>query len=215
MNKRELLAVLGLPDAFENFTPVEGTKLWGWNGDRPIFPALVQDIKPKLVIEVGSWMGLSAANLAQSCQHLGLDTAVICIDTWLGSKEHWRDPDLLKHLELKNGYPDFYKRFLTNMVNSEVGDRVVPLPMPSQIGASYLKDFPEVRAELIYIDGSHDEKDVYDDLSAYWDILAPGGVVFGDDWPWDSVANAVKGFCAGVGVPYQVNDINWIIRKPF
>jgi hypothetical protein len=32
MNKQELLNTLGLPDAFKDFVPVEGTKLWGWNG---------------------------------------------------------------------------------------------------------------------------------------------------------------------------------------
>ena len=214
MNKSSLLTTLGLPDAFQGFVPVEGTRLWGWNGDRPIFPALIQQLKPSLIIEVGSWMGLSAVNLAGSSKAIGLtDTSVICIDTWLGSKEHWRDPSLVGHLELQNGYPTFYKRFLSNVANVGLSDMVVPLPMPSQIGASYLKDF-DLRAELIYIDGSHDEKDVYDDLTAYWDLLSPGGVVFGDDWPWDSVANAVKAFCASVGVPYQVNDINWIIRKP-
>lgn len=214
MNKKELLEKLRLPDAFENFTPVPNTKLWGWNGDRRIFPALIQQVKPKLIIEVGSWMGLSAANMANSCVALEMkDTTVVCVDTWLGSKEHWRDPELLKHLELENGYPTFYKRFLTNMVQAGVKDLIVPVPMPSQIGASFLKDF-QLQADMIYIDGSHDEKDVFDDLTAYWDLLSPGGVVFGDDWPWDSVSNAVKAFSAFAGVPYTVDDINWIIRKP-
>jgi predicted O-methyltransferase YrrM len=76
-----------------------------------------------------------------------------------------------------------------------------------------LKDFPDVKADLIYIDGSHDEKDVYDDLSVYWDLLSPGGVVFGDDWPWEQVSNAVKAFCADKGRAYQVHDINWLIQK--
>ncbi len=213
MNKQELLKTLSLPDAFEGFVPVEGTKLWGWNGDRQIFPALIQQLKPSLIIEVGSWMGQSAANMGSSCKALGLtNTSVVCIDTWLGSKEHWRDPNLVGHLELQNGYPTFYRRFLTNMVQAGVSDIVVPLPMPSQIGASYLKDF-NLQAELIYIDGSHDEKDVYDDLTAYWDILHPGGVVFGDDWPWTSVSNAVKAFCAEKGCVYSIHDINWLIRK--
>ena len=98
MNKQELLNTLGLPDAFKDFVPVEGTKLWGWNGDRQIFPALIKQLKPSLIIEVGSWMGLSAANMATSCKALGLnDTAVVCVDTWLGSKEHWRDPNLVGH----------------------------------------------------------------------------------------------------------------------
>lgn len=214
MSKQELLKTLNLSDAFVDFVPLENTKLWGWNGDREIFPALIQQLRPSLIIEVGSWMGQSGVNMARSCKALGLtNTTVICIDTWLGSKEHWRDPNLVQHLELENGYPTFYRRFLSNVKNADVAEFVVPVPMPSQIGASYLKDF-KLQAELIYIDGSHDEKDVYDDLTAYWDLLSPGGVVFGDDFPWDSVSNAVKAFCASEGVPYQVADINWIIRKP-
>jgi predicted O-methyltransferase YrrM len=213
MKKNELLKMFDWKDPFDGFVTVPETKLFGWNGDRQIFPALIQQLKPSLIIEVGSWMGLSAANMAASCKALGLnDTAVVCVDTWLGSKEHWRDPNLVGHLELQNGYPTFYRRFMTNMVQAGVSDVVVPVPMPSQIGASYLKDF-KLQAELIYIDGSHEEKDVYDDLTAYWDLLHPGGVVFGDDFPWESVANAVKAFCAEKGCVYTVHEINWIIRK--
>jgi predicted O-methyltransferase YrrM len=213
MKKNELLKMFDWGDPFDGFVTVPETKLFGWNGDRQIFPALIQQLKPSLIIEVGSWMGLSAANMAASCKALGLnDTAVVCVDTWLGSKEHWRDPNLVGHLELQNGYPTFYRRFMTNMVQAGVSDVIVPVPMPSQIGASYLKDF-KLQAELIYIDGSHEEKDVYDDLTAYWDLLHPGGVVFGDDFPWESVANAVKAFCAEKGCVYTVHEINWIIRK--
>lgn len=213
MKKNELLKMFDWKDPFDGFVTVPETKLFGWNGDRQIFPALIQQLKPSLIIEVGSWMGLSAANMAASCKALGLnDTAVVCVDTWLGSKEHWRDPNLVGHLELQNGYPTFYRRFMTNMVQAGVSDVIVPVPMPSQIGASYLKDF-KLQAELIYIDGSHEEKDVYDDLTAYWDLLHPGGVVFGDDFPWESVANAVKAFCAEKGCVYTVHEINWIIRK--
>lgn len=214
MKKTELLSVLGLDDPFKGFTPKEGTKLWGWNGDRPIFPKLVEDIKPKLVIEVGSWMGQSSVNLASSLKRSGLeDSALICIDTWLGSQEHWSDPALRAHMELENGYPTFYKRFMTNVWNAECADKVVTLPMPSQVAASYLRGYKHLKADLIYIDGSHAEKDVYDDLTAYWELLAPGGAIFGDDWTWDSVSNAVKAFCAGVGTQYTVHEINWIIRK--
>jgi len=213
MKKQELLSKLGLEDPFTGFQPKEDTKLWGWNGDRAIFPQLVSDLKPKQVIEVGSWMGLSSVNLASSLKRFGLtESSLICIDTWLGSQEHWQDPTLRPHLELENGFPTFYKRFMSNVVKTECSDVVLPLPMPSLIGASYLKA-NGVKADLIYIDGSHDEKDVYADLTAYWELLNPGGAIFGDDWPWDSVSNAVKAFCAGTGAPYHVHEINWIIRK--
>lgn len=216
MNKKQLLEVFGLPDPFEGFSVVPDTKLWGWNGDRELFTELIVDVKPSLIIEVGSWMGQSASTMARACQMNPEteDTVVICVDTWLGSKEHWRDPELIHHLELVNGYPTFFLRFMTNMVNAGVQDNIVPVPMPSQIAASYLKDF-SLKADLIYIDGSHDEKDVYDDLYAYWDLLAPGGSVFGDDWSWRTVSDAVKAFSACIGVPYQALDtVNWVIRKP-
>lgn len=213
MNKKELLEKLQIPDAFKGFQVLEDTKLWGWNGDRPIFPELVRTIKPKVVIEVGSWMGLSATNLAKSMEHLGMsDSVLLCVDTWLGSREHWNDPELRQHLELENGRPTFYKRFLSNIKKAKLEDWVVPLNLPSRIAGTFLND-KGVKAELIYLDGSHLDRDVFEDLMLFWELLEPGGAVFGDDWPWESVQDGVKAFCAEVGVPYSVHEINWIIRK--
>lgn len=214
MKKQELLKMFALPDAFDNFTPKENTPLIGWNGNRPIFPLLIQEIKPKLIIEVGSWYGQSAVNMGLSCNQLGLeDTSIICIDTWLGSEEHWKDPELLKLMELENGYPTFQKRFLSNIVNNKLQDKILPLPMPSQIAASYLSSFG-LKAQLIYIDGSHQEKDVYEDLMAYWELLDNNSVILGDDATWDTVMNAVKAFSSEKGILFQqLDQVNWIVRK--
>lgn len=213
MNKQEVLKVLGLADPFAGFSPVPDTKLWGWNGDRAIFGRLVKEVRPALVIEVGSWLGQSAVTMAVACAAEGLPAALVCVDTWLGSLEHWRQPDLRQHLELVNGYPTFYRRFLSNMVTSGVHGRVVPMPMPSTIAARFLKA-AGVQAQLIYLDGSHDEKDMLSDLNDYWELLSPGGIIFGDDWPWESVARAVKAFCASrSGLGYRLDAINWMIRK--
>ena len=215
MNKTELLKDLGLIDPFEGFAPNPDTKLWGWNGGAPIFGALVKELKPKLVIEVGSWMGQSACNIASTLKSEGLaDTsALVCVDTWLGSLEHWQDPALKPHLQLRHGFPTFYYTYLSNVANFGVSDVVVPLPMPSSIAALYLKS-AKVQADMLYVDGSHEQKDVYNDLEAYWPLVAPGGVLFGDDWPWDGVAAAVKAFSAEVGAPYTVHGgVFWMFRK--
>lgn len=86
--KTQLLNLLRADDPFDNFEKVEGIELWGWNGDSPIFKYIINQVKPKLIVEVGSWMGQSACTMAAALKELNLDAAVICIDTWLGSKEH-------------------------------------------------------------------------------------------------------------------------------
>jgi len=211
--KEEILSALNLEDPFKGFEKKEGVQLWGWNGDSPIFPYLIDQVKPKVIIEVGSWMGQSACTMGKHLKEKNMDAAVICIDTWLGSKEHWTDMNFRNFLELQNGYPQFYKNFLTNVMNQEVQDYIIPIPLPSSIGCELLKDL-NLKADMIYVDGSHSYKDVLDDLNNYWELLnAQGGIIFGDDWPWDSVSSAVKDFCKAKNINFQVGGINWIIQR--
>lgn len=212
MKKSELLTKFGMEDPMKGFEPLPDTQLWGWNGDAPLLPAIVAEVKPKLLIEIGSWMGQSGVHFAKAVKELQLDCSVICVDTWLGSVEHWMDPNLRPKLELVNGYPSFYKRFLTNVKNAAVEDVVLPLPMPSLIAANFLKE-NKIMADVIYVDGSHDQNDVFNDLSAYWKLLNDGGILFGDDWPWDSVREAVQAFAAEVGQPVLQQGVHWIFRK--
>lgn len=214
MNKKEVLKRLGnLPDAFEDFVPIPNTKLIGWNGDLPIFGELIKEIKPKLIIEVGSWYGQSSANMANALKMLGLeDSVLICVDTWLGSSDHWLDPNLRELLEFKNGMPTFYNRFLTNMINAEVQDWVVPFPLPSSIAATILKE-SKLKAELVYLDGSHECSDVYNDLLNYWDLLELNGYLLMDDADWSGPMDAVKAFSAEKGITYRIIGTKCLLHK--
>jgi predicted O-methyltransferase YrrM len=165
-----------------------------------------------LVIEIGAWMGRSTCTIADALRRAKSDACVLTIDTWLGSAKHWMNPKNRPHLELKNGYPTFYRRFLSNVVAAGNAGLIVPLPMPSQVAAQFLKG-ANLRAQLIYIDGSHDEKDVYDDLSAFWPLLVSDGVIFGDDFTWMSVERAVRRFSADRRILFEVDGLHWILRK--
>lgn len=214
MRKNELLQKLNLPNAFEHFDADKNSVLWGWNGDVPAFEGLIQELLPTLIIEVGSWLGQSTSTMAQALKRHGLEnSSILAIDTWLGSQEHWSNPEHREHLGLEFGYPTLYRRFLSNMKNATSEDKIVPLPLPSLIAARYLSS-KGVVAELIYIDGSHDEKDVYDDLSAYWELLARGGIIFGDDWSiFDSVNRAVTRFAQEKSLQVEINGFHWRMRK--
>ncbi len=95
--------------------------------------------------------------MARICREAGLQTKIICVDTWLGSQEHWRagrDHDWFRSLKLRHGYPQIYFTFLANVARHEMQDMIVPLPMPSDIAAEIIAA-QHLSFDLIYIDAAH------------------------------------------------------------
>jgi predicted O-methyltransferase YrrM len=189
----------------------------GWGGTLPIFSELISTVKPRLIIEVGSWKGQSAITMAKTVKELKLDCKIICVDTWLGALEFW---DWEKHtpernLLQKNGYPQIYYQFLSNVVHDNVQDIITPFPNTSSIAARYFKN-QKVTADLIYIDASHDEEDVYLDIQNYIGLLSPHGIIFGDDYiGWDGVNKAVNRFIKDHNKKLETSGIHWkIINCP-
>jgi hypothetical protein len=190
----------------------------GWNGAHPALTRLVAELRPKIILDIGVWKGQSTLTLAQALRDQGLDGAVIAIDTWLGSPEHWnpeRTQFGLAELRLKRGYPRLYEVFRRNVVRSRLSDYVVPLPQTSLNAAEILRRCG-TWAQLIHVDAAHDYDNVLADCRAYWDLLDRGGVMIGDDYAddWPGVRAAADTFCREVGVSLQVDHPKWIARKP-
>lgn len=192
--------------------------LQGWHGTSDVFKTLIEKTKPSIIIEAGTWKGQSAVTMANHVKNLNLQTRIYCVDTWLGALEFWSDDPNINNKEernllQKNGYPQIYYQFLSNVVHSGVQDIILPFPSTTLIAARYFKR-KNVKAELIYIDASHDEEDVYADLRNYYDLLSDGGIMFGDDIHWHGLENAVRYFCNEKGLSYTVEEDNfWIIQK--
>jgi predicted O-methyltransferase YrrM len=188
----------------------------GWNGDHNFFHKIIDDVKPSLIVEVGTWKGLSAINMGKHILHKQMETKIICIDTWLGAIEFW---DSLagtneRNLLLKNGYPQIYYQFLSNVVHNGLQDVILPFPNTSDNGFRYLSA-KNLIPDLIYIDASHEEEDVYRDVKNYYSVLKKGGVIFGDDFNnWVGVREAINRFKQDQNVNYELIDGNfWVIRK--
>jgi len=212
MNKSELLNRLEMTDPYIGFTQRINPPAWGLHSHSDIFPFLIENVRPQTIIEVGSWLGASAIFMAQNCRQRNLDCGIICVDTWLGSIEHWRTPTDRLQLDLKNGFPTFYENFLSNILRLQCDDMVLPLPLPSSIAAALLKE-KNITVDLVYIDGSHAELDVYNDMNAYWELINKNGALFGDDWTWPSVVSAVERFCKEKDLHVEHDAINWFIKK--
>lgn len=187
----------------------------GWGSESPAFGELVEEIRPSRIIEVGTWKGGSALTLAEHVERLGLDTEIICVDTWLGALEMWtdlEDPERHGSLGLKHGYPTLYFQFLANVCRASRQERITPFPVPS-VTASQWFALKDIQADIIYIDGSHEEEDVFQDLVSYWDLVRTGGVLFGDDWSWDGVRLAVERFAGENGLTIAHRHDKWELRR--
>lgn len=187
----------------------------GWGSQSPAFRELLTRTRPRLVIEVGTWKGGSALEMASVCRELKLGTKIICVDTWLGALEFWlnlEDAERYGSLQLKHGYPSVYYQFLANVCRRGFQDLIIPFPQTSATAALWFRCHG-VQAELIYIDGSHEEEDVYGDLCDYWGLVAPGGSLFGDDYSWDGVRLAVNRFAREERLSLEFLSDKWVLRQ--
>lgn len=215
-NSSRIRPLLHRTDPYEGFDP----SAWpddasGWGSDSPAFGELIEELRPKRLIEVGTWKGGSALTLASHLERLNLDAEILCVDTWLGALEMWTeldDADRHGSLNLKHGYPTLFYTFLGNVVRAGHQQRITPFPVPSVTAAQWCA-LHGIKADMIYIDGSHEEEDVYQDLVSWWDLVRDGGVLFGDDWSWDGVRLAVQRFADENALTIRHRHDKWEVSK--
>ena len=200
---------------FEGITAEGDKAVHGWFEAQGIFDQVVSKIGTLLSIEVGVWQGKSAIYTAQKMAEKSDDFGIICVDTWLGSIEHRLNPRWRDDLQLKNGFPQIYDKFLENIVAHGLEKHIFPLPLPSVQAATYLK-MRGVQVAMIYIDGGHDYLSVASDLEHYWPLLAPNGVLIGDDYDphaWPEVIRASNEFFENKPETLQVAGRNYVVQK--
>lgn len=157
---------------------------WGgtWYGDpgatREIFANAIARTNPTLIVEVGSFVGESAIHMAKLIKAQGRQCAILCVDTWYAGFDHWKGAR--EKIQMHFGRPDLFYKFMANVIANGCQDVILPLAMDS-MGAARVLKWLGIRANLIYIDASHEEGDVYRDYVAYWDIVEKGGGMMADD----------------------------------
>lgn len=126
-------------------------------------------------VEVGSWLGKSAAYMGKHIKLSGKKIAFTCVDNFVGGTD---GPD--------NGYASrsrisesFRPAFEANLRACGVDDVVTVLESDSVQAARW---FDDNTLDFVWIDADHGAEAVYRDLCAWWPKVKPGGLLAGHDW---------------------------------
>ncbi len=134
-------------------------QLVGWGADRPL-----------TVIEIGSYEGRSALWLLDNL--LGhAESRIYCIDLF----DRGVDPPTTGNA--------VREQFDRNIAESRHAAKVEVLAGPSCQGLIELAH-RGVRADLVYVDGSHRAPEVLEDLVLSFRLAKVGGVIICDDYLW-------------------------------
>lgn len=116
-------------------------------------------------LEIGCFEGRLTCWLLRTLRRVDV------VDHFNGSPEHSeRDRD---HL---------YERFQKN--TEPFADRIGVYPWSSMRALAVLLLKDSRRYDFIYVDGSHNSRDVIADAVLAWPLLKPGGVMVFDDYEW-------------------------------
>ena len=211
MIKQEILKSLNLKESYSYVKNLNLSKTESptWGGKCDIFANLIKKTNPKIIIELGAFLGDSTITMAKSLKENNINCVIITIDTWLGSQEHWRkDKCNLLHLydNFEYGISSLYNKFITNVLLENVEDYIIPMPITTDTAFDVLNSL-NIKSDLIYMDADHREDVIYNDLIKYSRLLNENGVIFGHDLDWVDVKKAVERYCNDHSKKYiSVND---------
>merc|ERR1719324_129154 len=76
---------------------------------------------------------------------------------------------------------------------------IIPLVATSIVGARFLMALG-LTPDTIFLDSAHEVDETFMELTLYYNVLAEGGVIFGDDISWESVHHDVTRFALKHGL---------------
>jgi predicted O-methyltransferase YrrM len=157
---------------------------------------LLEEIQPKIIVESGAGLGASTRHIAQN---LPEESVVYAVDSW-----ERETPQVLKGL--------YYEQFLSNIIHAGLEDKILPLRMHTLQAIEVFKN-EKIQPDLIYIDPSHIENELYEELQAYFPLIKGHGLLCGDDWLWVDVQSIVQQFADENNLHIETNYNLWTLRE--
>lgn len=141
----------------------------GWFHHGAQILRLVEQHKPKVCVELGTWMGASAIPVARAIQRWG--GTLTCVDTWGGSLTSAQGVGPLVP-------PLMLTSCARNIMQAGVGANVRLIPSTTEEASAFWSE----PIDYLYIDADHNYAAVALDLRLWVPHLKAGALLLGDDY---------------------------------
>ncbi len=185
-----MTSLLSLP--LRRFSPkrYRPGNLGTWSGHLPFASDLVHELRPNLLVELGTHYGESYFGFCQAVEESGADCRCFAVDTWRGD-EHAGFYEEPVYAEVNEYNQQQYARF-SALVRSTFDEAST--------------QFAPDSIDLLHIDGLHTYEAVKHDFETWFPKVKPGGVVLLHDvnvrhanfevWRlWEELAREYGHFC--------------------
>lgn len=139
---------------------------WPWAGHKYFAYDLVRNIKPKVIVELGTHRGTSFFSMCQGVKDAKLKTKLFAVDTWKGDKQSgFYDESVFQEAnKIKDA---FYRKLDIKLVRKYFDEAV--------------GDFKDGSIDLLHIDGLHTYKDVKHDFDKWLNKTTENAIIMFHD----------------------------------
>lgn len=139
-----------------------------WNGHAPFAGWLMDALRPRTLVELGSHYGFSLFMFAEAAKTLGIDVQISAIDAWEDDNPagiiNGMDPyDTVRSIAPEYPNIDLYRAYFSEA----------------------LEHFEDHSIDLLHIDGNHSYEEVKEDFETWLPKMSDRGVIlFHDAYSW-------------------------------
>ena len=139
---------------------------WAWSGHKFFAYDLVRNIKPQVIVELGTHKGTSFFSFSQGVKDAKIPTQLHAIDTWQGDKHAGYYGDEI--FAEVNTIKDRYYKSLNITLHRKTFDEALDL-------------FKDHSIDVLHIDGLHTYEAVKHDFETWHEKVKPNGIILFHD----------------------------------